>query len=59
MKKRKVLSLMLAAVMSMSLLTACGAPKVEDLPVSTEAAAEEAAPEEADLTTISAEEEFN
>jgi len=46
MKKRKVLSLMLAAVMSMSLLTACGAPKVEDLPVSTEAAAEEAAPAE-------------
>ena len=42
MKKRKVLSLMLTAVMSMSLLTACGAPKVEDLPVSTEAAAEEA-----------------
>ena len=46
MKKRKVLSLMLTAVMSMSLLTACGAPKVEDLPVSTEAAAEEAAPAE-------------
>ena len=46
MKKRKVLSLMLAVVMGMSLLTACGAPKVEDLPVSTEAAAEEAAPAE-------------
>jgi len=44
MKKKKVLSLMLALAMCVSALTACGAPKVEDLPVGTEAAAVEEAP---------------